>query len=536
MLCRRPVSPLFLSRLCAFLIAAAAVPAQAQRIVLEATNPGPITGTGRDLSFDLSAVTGEIRAARLEMQINYSNAGELDFALVDGSGAVQLPLSPVGGVSSSANIGMAGRYVISDSAVTTWGISSVGRPLVPATAVRAYQFGNQGLCLNLLARYLEFDSNRAAPLTLRVGRTVSANPGSGAIVNAQLVIDTDRSAEIFASGLEEPATPIPRCTPPALNVVLNDQIESMSRSTLTVVNSSGNAAPLRWYVRDFINPDVGPIEFGLGSNPVYVGRFGGRSRLNIGFWDASTGTVNFTTGAGARSIALAGDWTITPHRVVPGDYDGDGTTDVAVAFLDGQSRWLVRIRFSSNDALRDLLVDPRLLAGAGFSSANIGFGAGQDTDRNGVDEITLYAEATGGVMRQVQYVVEDQGLASALVAAAWGELGDRMVLGRWTNNSAGNQLGLMVARPRGVEANIRWFLFPNSTPTQWGSEVTDQPMSFQLDGDVLNDIAVYRPGDRRVYVIDSSSGQTLTLEPLGATTGFNAALGAIQGTIAPLPQ
>ncbi|MCB1602415.1 MAG: hypothetical protein KDI66_20520, partial [Xanthomonadales bacterium] len=176
------------------------------------------------------------------------------------------------------------------------------------------------------------------------------------------------------------------------------------------------------------------------------------------------------------------------------------------------------------------------LAGAGFSSANIGFGAGQDTDRNGVDEITLYAEATGGVMRQVQYVVEDQGLASALVAAAWGELGDRMVLGRWTNNSAGNQLGLMVARPRGVEANIRWFLFPNSTPTQWGSEVTDQPMSFQLDGDVLNDIAVYRPGDRRVYVIDSSSGQTLTLEPLGATTGFNAALGAIQGTIAPLPQ
>ena len=464
MLCRRPVSPLFLSRLCAFLIAAAAVPAQAQRIVLEATNPGPITGTGRDLSFDLSAVTGEIRAARLEMQINYSNAGELDFALVDGSGAVQLPLSPVGGVSSSANIGMAGLYVISDSAVTTWGISSVGRLLVPATAVRAYQFGNQGLCLNLLARYLEFDSNRAAPITLRVGRTVSANPGSGAIVNAKLVIDTDRSAEIFASGLEEPATPIPRCTPPALNVVLNDQIESMSRSTLTVVNSSGNAAPLRWYVRDFINPDVGPIEFGLGSNPVYVGRFGGRSRLNIGFWDASTGTVNFTTGAGARSIALAGDWTITPHRVVPGDYDGDGTTDVAVAFLDGQSRWLVRIRFSSNDALRDFLVDPRLLAGAG------------------------------------------------------------------------NQLGLMVARPRGVEANIRWFLFPNSTPTQWGSEVTDQPMSFQLDGDVLNDIAVYRPGDRRVYVIDSSSGQTLTLEPLGATTGFNAALGAIQGTIAPLPQ
>jgi hypothetical protein len=511
-------------------------PSQAARWVLEASNPGSITGTGRELSFDIQQVTGEIQSARLVLNLNYSNARELGFVLIDGSGFVTLPIAPIGGILSSGKV-MNGRYSISDQAVTTWALSSEGLNFVPTTPVRAYQPGLVGQCANLLGRYLEFDINRAAPLTLRVERLQSVSPGSGSINGAQLIVDTSAPEEIHSAGFEEPAIAMLPCKPPSFNVVLNGQTESLTRSNLTIVNSVSGNAPLRWYFRDFENADFGPIEFGLGSNPVYVGRFGGRTRLNIGFWDAATGTVNFTTGAGNRTIELPGDWVNTFHQVMPGDYDGDGVTDVAVAFLDGQNRWIGRFRFSRDAQMRDFLIDPRALTGAGFNSANIGFGAGQDADRNGVDELTMYAESSGGSMRQVQYVFEQQRPIAAFFNE-WGLLNDRLILGRWTANVSGNQLGLMVARPRTLPGGGQheWYLFPNGQPVIFGQPGNDLPLSMNFDQDVLNEIAVYRRSDRRTYLIESSTGINRVLEPLGATSGFNAPVGSIQGTIAPLAQ
>jgi hypothetical protein len=125
---------------------------------MDASNPGPITSAGRDMVFDLSAVIGEIKSARLNLSVNYSNARELGFSLLDSTGIVSMPILPTFGVPSS-NLSMIGNYRITDQANVTWqqGGSSpgVGGNLLPRVDVRAWQFGPGGVCLNLLGRFLE---------------------------------------------------------------------------------------------------------------------------------------------------------------------------------------------------------------------------------------------------------------------------------------------------------------------------------------------------------------------------------------------
>lgn len=511
--------------------------ALADRFVLAATNPGPIQGTGRSLQFDLSGVSGEIRTARLELDLNYANAADLGVRLVDASGFVVLPIAPQGEAALEGKV-LAGSYRFTDDAVTTWVLAAgIGSTIQASFPVRAYQPGLGGPCTNLLARFLEFDIGRETPLTLAIDRRAGAT-GTGTITAARLVLDTGLADEIMASGFDEPDAPMGRCRPPSLNVLLNGQEESPTGSTLTIVNTTGSSQPMAWYVRDFVNADVGPILFGQGGDAVYAGRFGGRNRFNIGFWNAATGTVNFTTGAGARTISLpppAGGWPALLHQVMPGDYDGDGTTDAAVAFLDpGLDRWALRLRFSRSGNIRDYLIDPRSFAPAVFQSSQIGLGAGQDADRNGVDELLMYAVSVGGVMRAVQLTFNGESLDTAFTNA-WGQPGDRMVLGKWVGDTSGNQFGLMVYRPAPAMGVGTWFLFPSVAGATWGGP-GDMPMSLSFDGDALNDLAVYRPADRRVYVIGSVDGTQFILDPLGGETGFNTPLGTLQGTIAPLPQ
>ena len=519
-----------MSRFLLLLAFALASPLHAARFNVDASNPGAIDGGGRDLSFNLSAIPGTIVSATLQLDINYSRARELNWSLVDNSGVVVLPLASMSGVSSAVT--MNGRYRISDRAATTWALAAPASGNLPiAYPARAFQFGQGGTCTNLLARYLEFDIDRSQPLTLSISRLGSAS-GSGSISAARLIIDNSAPDELLVTGMEEPSHAPMVCQRPSLDVVLNGGSESPTRSPLTLLDYSGTPD---WNIRQFDPPlDFGPIAFGIGSTTQpYAGRFGGRSRMNLGFWDPGTGTLNFTTGAGGRSLFLPGDWDTTLHFPIPGDYDGDGVTDLAMAFsgdLGGQPRFYARILYSRDGALRDLVIDPRAYDPANHTSANIGFGAGQDADQNGSDEITVYAQLTGGLMRLIQFVIDPVSLApTGLGGPAWGLLGDRMVLGNWTAGSSGNQFGLMVARKTATA--WEWYLFPNGTPTSWGLP-GDFPVSINVDLDRKNDIAVYRPSDQKLYVIRSSDGQQVILGPFGSVDSIP--LGYLQGTTAPL--
>jgi hypothetical protein len=524
------------------LLAAVLAPASAaaQTITITATNPGPISGGGRDLVFDLAGVGGPVGAASLEIDLDYTSVRELDLRLVAVDGVVELPIAAFGSTTGTA--GVRGRYRFTDRATATWWQAesqAAGGILATAYPTRAFQRGHDGdQCLNHIGRFLEYDIDRARPVVLRIARSPGGTPGQGAVSAARLVIESGRGDAVFASGLEEPADTVTPCRRASLDLLPNGAVEDQPASPLGVLHFG--AGGLAWSVRQ-LQPagDFGPVLFGTATNPPYVGRFGGRSRTNFGFWDAATGSLNFSTGAGARSLALPGDWTTTEHYPIPGDYDGDGITDLAVAFLGdfgGQPRWYARVRYSSTDGLRDFLVDPRAATGSGFSSSQIAFGPGQDSNLDGYDELTQFARFTSAMttMRMVVWNIRpDLAQAEGFVSGGWGEAGDTMVLGRWIDvPGPGNRYSQMVVRR--TPAGLDWYLFGNLTPTRWGLP-DDQPLSINVDGDVRHDIAVFRPSNRRIYAIRSSDGVVVEFDayaPAPGTPGFVYALGFLQGTLA----
>lgn len=484
----------------------------AAQFVVPAGNAGALSGAGRELSFDLSAVSGGIAAARLEIDISYSRARELRIALVDPSEVVELPIAEFAGVNPA--VGLAGRYRIDDRATHPW-LSAAAIPnIANAAAVQAFRLGHPTPCVNLIGPYLEYDIDRAQPLRLRVARAAGAS-GSGQITAARLIIDTEAAEVLRETGFEElDGRPEP-CQRPSFDVLPNGAQASVYRSPLTLLDYATGAPD--WRIRQFEPPqDFGPFAFGAGATTQpYPGRFGGRSRMNLGFWDAASGSLNFSTGTGARSLSLPGNWTATPHVPIPGDYDGDGITDLAIAFLGeiaGQPRWIGRFRFSADGRQGDLGIDPRVLFPAVYNSSQIGWGAGQDADGDGRDEITVYALAVSNEMRLMQIQFERNGSVNVFSGPSWGVLGDRMVLGNWIAAASGNRYGVMVVR---ANAGVwEWYLHPNPTPTLWGFS-TDLPLSIDIDDDERNDIAVWRPSDQKLYAIRSSDNAQVSFAPFG---------------------
>lgn len=520
-------------------LGAARAAAGAEQVVV-ASNPGVIEGEGRTLVFTPGPIAGPILAASLEVDLDYSRVVDLDLRLVDESGVVVLPLA--GFEARGGSVAARGTYRFADAASTTWlqaEAEAAGGVLPSGYATRAYQSALDGSqCLNLIGRFLEYDVDPSRPLALRIGRAPGADPGAGRVDGARLRIVTGSIDAIFGSGVEEPADPIPRCRRAALDLLPNGAAEGNPDSPLAVLHYG--AGGIDWYVQQSAPVfGSGPLRFGDGGSQPYVGRFGGRSRLNLGFWDAAQGSLSFTTGAGARSLSLAGDWTATEHYPIPGDYDGDGVTDLAMAFLGtagGQPRYLARIRFSSTDTLRDFLVDPRSASGGVFSSGQIAFGAAQDSNLDGFDEITQYARVSPSApaMSMVVWNVRPEfPVAEGFSTAAWGQVGDTLVLGRWVDvPGPGNRLSQMVVRR--TPAGLDWYLFGNTTPTRWGLP-DDQPLSINVDDDVRHDIAVFRPSEGRIYAIRSGDGAQISFPapgPAAGTPGPVFALGFLQGTLA----
>ncbi len=498
--------------------------------VFSANNPGVIEGLGRQLTFDLSTLTGEVRSARLELDFDYTVARELTLTL-NSNGQI-LPLAQFPSVGGSSSL--RGTYRFEDGAVTTWlqlEAAAGGGVIDSRVPARAFQSLGGEQCLNLLARFIEFDIDRMQPLRLDIDRFAAPGPGGGSIAAARLIVDTEAPDRIAYTGFDEPSAPIVRCLRPSLDLLVNGMVDQSRLSPIALIDFAGEN--LSWFVRQRVPLlDVGPILFASSDQEVYAGRFGGRSRMNFGVFDAASGTVTFSTGTGGRTISIEGDWLSVPYRTLPGDYDGDGITDVALAYLDGGSnRWIARIRFSNTGQTRDYTIDPRTFDPNSFTSGAIGWGAGQDSDRDGRDEIVGYAEFSAAAGMSYLQLVPDPNSTSITLfrTGSFGQRGDQLVLGKW---QLASHNAMRVFRVNGF---LRWQQFGSSTAFAWG-DPGDLPMSVHVDSDLVNDIAVFRPSTGEVYAIASSNGAQVTIPALTAPAPLITPLGFLQGVTAPLEQ
>jgi len=510
--------------------------ASATSFTFDASNAGSIDPTiGRDLNFNLFGVDGPIVQATLELELDYSEARELSIALTDPTGVVQMRV--VGFTNIPAGVGARGVYRFDDRSKLAWPeiIEAAGDvpTILPTRAAQpAPRLGSY--CLNHIARFLEHDLEaRDGQVRLMIRRLI-AGPGTGSITRARLRLHTEMGDTLFATGIEEPANPAPPCRRPPFDLVFNGGNDLVPRSPLSMLHRDASN-DLNWGVLQlFPLQDFGPTPFGDLTARAYPGRFGGRSRMNIGYWDASSGTLNFNTGAGIRSESLSGAWAGNTHKLLPGDYDGDGITDVAVAFLGVGMRWNVRVRFSANGDVGDYVIDPRSLRPAEFTAVEIGFGIGQDADGNGSDEINVYARMSSAsnamaLMRIDLNALRAGGSVPYVFTNAHGQVGDRMISGKWSNATGVDQLGVMVTRFSG--GNWQWHRQGTVQATIFG-QLGDFPIAIDADGDGLNDIAVYRPADRRWVVLQSSNQAQVTFGPYGEING--EPLGYAVGSVNPL--
>ena len=196
--------------------------------------------------------------------------------------------------------------------------------------------------------------------------------------------------------------------------------------------------------------------------------------------------MNDFDGDGTTDLAVfrpaSGGWylrTATPRVVawgqegdipVPGDYNGDGTTDLAV-YRPANNTWYLRTptaQFVVWGEAGDIPVPG-------------------DYDGNGTTDIAVFRPSTGTWFLRT----------ASPTAVVWGQNGDIPVPGDYDKNGA---VDIAVFRP----SNNAWYL-RTTTPqfVQWG-QAGDIPAPGDYDGNGTTDVAIFRPSNGTWYLRTAS--------------------------------
>jgi subtilisin-like proprotein convertase family protein len=242
-------------------------------------------------------------------------------------------------------------------------------------------------------------------------------------------------------------------------------------------------------------------------------------------------------------------WGIATDFYVPGNYDADAKTDVAVwrPGAPGSSFWYILQSASgtlrsevfgqsgddptvqgdyNNDGLEDIAVyrsgagagDPsswywrQAVAGPVFNAQwgqNGDFPAPGDYDGDGKNDFVVQRNAGGGQARF--WILLAPGATSSTV---FGTPTDVIVPGDYDGDGKTD-----IATVRGIGGQLNWFVFPSSggayTQTPFGASATDYQAQGDYDGDGKTDIAIWRPDldpTQNFFFVNKSTGGLQTFE------------------------
>ena len=210
----------------------------------------------------------------------------------------------------------------------------------------------------------------------------------------------------------------------------------------------------------------------------------GRADLSVFRAMADPAVFDFAIRKSSDNGLLGYSWGLPGDLLAPGDYDGDGITDVAV-YRQSESRFYIR-RSSDGGVTQDVF---------GITGDILTVG---DWDGDSKDDVSVYREGTQSVFF---FRASSNNPNRNITFVPFGTTGDRPVRGDFDGDG---KFDTAVFRP----SNGTWYIRQSSNNqlrfVQFGLAM-DKAVASDYDGDGQTDIAVYRNGTW--IILQSGSNQ-----------------------------